>query len=136
MQRLARLQAGGDRRRKMEARVNDRGSNWGTSFLPLIMFMEAAVPHHPLFLTVHFPACRWSIPRLQCKVLAYGQTGSGKTYTTGTGYWDDDQIGIIPQVMDAIFDKVEALSDSIDFRLRVSFIELLLVLLILMQKKV
>ncbi|CAN6460133.1 unnamed protein product [Victoria cruziana] len=58
-------------------------------------------------------------------VLAYGQTGSGKTYTMGTGYRDDCQIGIIPQVMDVLFDKIESLSHKIEFQLRVSFIEIL-----------
>lgn len=51
------------------------------------------------------------------------QTGSGKTYTMGTGYRDDCQIGIIPQVMDALFDKIESFSQKVEFQLRVSFIE-------------
>ncbi|KAF3778780.1 Kinesin-like protein [Nymphaea thermarum] len=58
-------------------------------------------------------------------VLAYGQTGSGKTYTMGTGYRDDCQIGIIPQVMDALFDKIESFSQNVEFQLHVSFIEIL-----------
>ncbi|KAE8672592.1 Leucine-rich repeat protein kinase family protein, putative isoform 1 [Hibiscus syriacus] len=38
-------------------------------------------------------------------VLAYGQTGSGKTYTMGTATEDDCQKGLIPQVMNALFEK-------------------------------
>ncbi|XP_068655953.1 kinesin-like protein KIN-4C [Aristolochia californica] len=58
-------------------------------------------------------------------VLAYGQTGSGKTYTMGTNYTTDaNSCGIIPKVMDSIFSKVEALKESTEFLIRVSFIEI------------
>ncbi|XP_020582732.1 kinesin-like protein KIN-4A [Phalaenopsis equestris] len=58
-------------------------------------------------------------------VLAYGQTGSGKTYTMGTGGRDGSQTGIIPQVMNALFHKIENLKHHTEFQLRVSFIEVL-----------
>lgn len=58
-------------------------------------------------------------------VLAYGQTGSGKTYTMGTGFKDSYQTGIIPQVMNVLFSKIETLKDQMEFQLHVSFIEIL-----------
>ncbi|KAI9399622.1 hypothetical protein POPTR_002G123500v4 [Populus trichocarpa] len=58
-------------------------------------------------------------------VLAYGQTGSGKTYTMGTGFKDGCQMGIIPQVMNVLFSKIETLKHQIEFQLHVSFIEIL-----------
>ncbi|KAI4316678.1 hypothetical protein L6164_024634 [Bauhinia variegata] len=58
-------------------------------------------------------------------VLAYGQTGSGKTYTMGTGFKDGCQTGIIPQVMNVLFNKIESLKHQIEFQLQVSFIEIL-----------
>ncbi|KAE8674765.1 Kinesin-like protein FRA1 [Hibiscus syriacus] len=58
-------------------------------------------------------------------VLAYGQTGSGKTYTMGTGFKDGCQTGIIPQVMNTLFSKIESLKHQTDFQLHVSFIEIL-----------
>ncbi|KAJ0984358.1 hypothetical protein J5N97_002714 [Dioscorea zingiberensis] len=58
-------------------------------------------------------------------VLAYGQTGSGKTYTMGTGVRDNQQSGLIPQVMNALFSKIESLKHQTEFQLRVSFIEIL-----------
>ncbi|KAI5393204.1 kinesin-like protein KIN-4A [Lathyrus oleraceus] len=58
-------------------------------------------------------------------VLAYGQTGSGKTYTMGTGSKDYYQTGIVPQVMSALFCKIETLKHQIEFQLHVSFIEIL-----------
>uniref|UniRef100_J3LGZ8 Kinesin motor domain-containing protein n=1 Tax=Oryza brachyantha TaxID=4533 RepID=J3LGZ8_ORYBR len=58
-------------------------------------------------------------------VLAYGQTGSGKTYTMGTNYTAEANCGgIIPQVMETIFKKADALKDSTEFLIRVSFIEI------------
>ncbi|KAL8154034.1 hypothetical protein V2J09_011794 [Rumex salicifolius] len=57
-------------------------------------------------------------------VLAYGQTGSGKTYTMGTGCKDGLQTGIIPQVMNSLFSKIETLKHQTEFQLHVSFIEI------------
>ncbi|RID76440.1 hypothetical protein BRARA_B03409 [Brassica rapa] len=58
-------------------------------------------------------------------VLAYGQTGSGKTYTMGTGSGDCSQTGgIVPQVMNSLFTKIETLKDHIEFQIHVSFIEI------------
>ncbi|XP_074591103.1 kinesin-like protein KIN-4C [Curcuma longa] len=58
-------------------------------------------------------------------VLAYGQTGSGKTYTMGTNYTGEGNCGgIIPEVMETIFRKVDAMKDTTEFLIRVSFIEI------------
>ncbi|XVF59373.1 hypothetical protein PTKIN_Ptkin07bG0270600 [Pterospermum kingtungense] len=58
-------------------------------------------------------------------VLAYGQTGSGKTYTMGTTIKDGCEIGLIPQVMNTLFKKIETLKHQTEFQLHVSFIEIL-----------
>uniref|UniRef100_A0A8R7PD20 Kinesin-like protein n=1 Tax=Triticum urartu TaxID=4572 RepID=A0A8R7PD20_TRIUA len=58
-------------------------------------------------------------------VLAYGQTGSGKTYTMGTNYSGESNCGgIIPQVMETIFKKADAMKGDTEFLIRVSFIEI------------
>ncbi|KAJ8459879.1 hypothetical protein OPV22_032805 [Ensete ventricosum] len=58
-------------------------------------------------------------------IFAYGQTGSGKTYTMGTNYaGEGDSGGIIPEVMDMIFRKIDAMKDTTEFLVRVSFIEI------------
>ena len=52
------------------------------------------------------------------------KTGSGKTYTMGTNYTGEESSGgIIPKVMESIFSRVEAMKDSTEFLIRVSFIE-------------
>ncbi|XP_059634210.1 kinesin-like protein KIN-4A isoform X2 [Cornus florida] len=58
-------------------------------------------------------------------VLAYGQTGSGKTYTMGTSFKDGSPTGLIPQVMSALFSKIESSKHQTEFQLHVSFIEIL-----------
>ncbi|XP_078171368.1 P-loop containing nucleoside triphosphate hydrolases superfamily protein isoform X2 [Carex rostrata] len=58
-------------------------------------------------------------------VLAYGQTGSGKTYTMGTACREGSHVGLIQQVMNALFNKIDKLKHQVDFQLRVSFIEIL-----------
>lgn len=57
-------------------------------------------------------------------VLAYGQTGSGKTYTMGTGFKDGFQTGLIPHVMNSLFNKIETSKNQAEFQLHVSFIEI------------
>ncbi|GMI68068.1 FRAGILE FIBER 1 [Hibiscus trionum] len=58
-------------------------------------------------------------------VLAYGQTGSGKTYTMGTTIRNGSEAGLIPQVMNSLFKKIETLKHQTEFQLHVSFIEIL-----------
>ncbi|KAK9012140.1 hypothetical protein V6N11_040209 [Hibiscus sabdariffa] len=58
-------------------------------------------------------------------VLAYGQTGSGKTYTMGTAIKNGSEAGLIPQVMNSLFKKIETLKHQTEFQLHVSFIEIL-----------
>lgn len=52
------------------------------------------------------------------------KTGSGKTYTMGTNYnGEEHKGGVIPKVMETIFSRVEAMRESTEFLIRVSFIE-------------
>ena len=60
-------------------------------------------------------------------VLAYGQTGSGKTFTMGSSNSfnvNDEDLGIIPRVIKAIFEKIEFLKEKCEFLLKVSFLEI------------
>jgi kinesin family protein 4/21/27 len=41
----------------------------------------------------------------------------------GTGFKDGCQTGLIPQVMGALFNKIETLKHQTEFQLHVSFIE-------------
>lgn len=52
------------------------------------------------------------------------KTGSGKTYTMGTNFNGEEQTaGVIPNVMNTIFSKVEVMKESTELLIRVSFIE-------------
>lgn len=64
---------------------------------------------------------QFSVLRVNIFILL--QTGSGKTYTMGTGFRDGCQTGIIPQVMNVLFSKIETLKHQTEFQLHVSFIE-------------
>jgi hypothetical protein len=60
-------------------------------------------------------------------VLAYGQTGSGKTFTMGSGQRLNilkEDLGIIPRVIDMIFEEIEARRGKSEFLLKVSFLEI------------
>ena len=56
---------------------------------------------------------------------AYGQTGSGKTYTMGSSALTatGSARGVIPCVMESIFDRIAASSDA-TFTVRVGFVEI------------
>ncbi|KAI6703105.1 hypothetical protein NL676_012241 [Syzygium grande] len=57
-------------------------------------------------------------------VLAYSQSGCGKTFTMGTNCNGEESIGgIIPEVMDTIFKRIETMRDSTEFLVGVSFFE-------------
>lgn len=57
-------------------------------------------------------------------ILTYGQTGSGKTYTM-TGVLDDPSLkGVIPRMVSAVFERIEAASDALEFTLKVSYCEI------------
>ena len=54
------------------------------------------------------------------------KTGSGKTYTMGTNYnGQENSVGVIPKVMEMIFNRVESMKSSTEFLIRVSFIEVM-----------
>eukprot|EP00090_Calanus_glacialis_P016225 TRINITY_DN25444_c0_g1_i1.p1 TRINITY_DN25444_c0_g1~~TRINITY_DN25444_c0_g1_i1.p1 ORF type:complete len:1065 (-),score=410.75 TRINITY_DN25444_c0_g1_i1:108-3302(-) len=68
-----------------------------------------------------------------CTVFAYGQTGTGKTFTMEGGEmrneagisWDSDPTsGIIPRALAQIFDTLIEQADSLEYSVRVSFLEL------------
>lgn len=59
-------------------------------------------------------------------IFAYGQTGSGKTYTMEGFISDAEKKGIIPRMMDSLFEGLVEASESTEFTLRVSFLEIYL----------
>ena len=58
-------------------------------------------------------------------VFAYGQTGSGKTYTMmGADIGDPEAKGIIPRIVEQIFDSIMRSDGSIEFTVKVSYMEI------------
>ena len=58
-------------------------------------------------------------------VFAYGQTGSGKTYTMmGADIEDPEAKGIIPRIVEQIFDRIMQSDGSIEFTVKVSYMEI------------
>ena len=60
-------------------------------------------------------------------VLAYGQTGSGKTYSMGTAFATstetNDERGVIPRLIETVFDWIDERKDTTEFLLKASFLE-------------
>lgn len=58
-------------------------------------------------------------------VFAYGQTGSGKTYTMmGADIADQEAKGVIPRIVEQIFDSIIRSDASIEFTVKVSYMEI------------
>lgn len=57
-------------------------------------------------------------------VFAYGQTGAGKSYSMMGSMDDPEQKGIIPRITEQIFTAIQNGSDSVDWLLRVSYMEI------------
>jgi kinesin family protein 5 len=70
-------------------------------------------------------------------IFAYGQTGSGKTFTMEVGFLrfmfkmrkgsdleDDELMGIVPRMMNNIFDCILKADKFKEFTVKVSFIEI------------
>eukprot|EP00826_Nyctotherus_ovalis_P034573 TRINITY_DN2894_c0_g3_i1.p1 TRINITY_DN2894_c0_g3~~TRINITY_DN2894_c0_g3_i1.p1 ORF type:complete len:732 (-),score=224.34 TRINITY_DN2894_c0_g3_i1:134-2329(-) len=57
-------------------------------------------------------------------ILAYGQTSSGKTYTM-QGDLDDAEVkGIIPRLVDTLFERIEKAGNKIEFSIKAGMIEI------------
>eukprot|EP00457_Paulinella_chromatophora_P001894 gb/GEZN01001896.1/.p1 GENE.gb/GEZN01001896.1/~~gb/GEZN01001896.1/.p1 ORF type:complete len:820 (-),score=150.60 gb/GEZN01001896.1/:200-2659(-) len=59
-----------------------------------------------------------------CTVFAYGQTGSGKTHTM-MGVPDNGKLkGIVPRLVEGIFDMIMESEDNVEFTIKLSFLEI------------
>lgn len=56
-------------------------------------------------------------------VLAYGQTSSGKTYTM-TGISDNENMGIIPRMIETVFDYISSADEHLEFTVKVGYCEI------------
>eukprot|EP00887_Chlorella_sp_A99_P003111 scaffold9.g3111.t1 len=89
------------------------------------VFGEGAEPPSQLYDTCVAPLVEGLFKGYNATVFAYGQTGSGKTYTMGSAFAaGGPSRGVIPQVMDAIFARVAACAGTVDFTVRVGFVEI------------
>ena len=57
--------------------------------------------------------------------MAYGQTSSGKTFTMmGDDMSVDSRRGIIPRMVDTVFEKINEASQHIEFTVKVAYMEI------------
>ncbi|GAB9468066.1 Kinesin-related protein 3 [Globisporangium polare] len=61
-----------------------------------------------------------------CTCFVYGQTGTGKTFSMEGVPGDAEYAGIIPRVMNDIFDGIQNMQTELEFIVRVSYIEIYL----------
>jgi kinesin family protein 5 len=59
-------------------------------------------------------------------IFAYGQTGSGKTFTMQGELESDKMRGLVPRMVDAIFDSIMDADENLEFVIKVSYVEIYL----------
>ncbi|VEL33673.1 unnamed protein product [Protopolystoma xenopodis] len=59
-------------------------------------------------------------------IFVYGQTSSGKTHTMEGRLKDPEHQGIIPRIIEEIFEHIEKMDGNLEFVLKVSYFELYL----------
>ncbi|NWX39576.1 KINH protein, partial [Steatornis caripensis] len=59
-------------------------------------------------------------------IFAYGQTSSGKTHTMEGKLHDPDGMGIIPRIVQDIFNYIYSMDENLEFHIKVSYFEIYL----------
>ncbi|XP_035981623.1 kinesin-1 heavy chain-like [Fundulus heteroclitus] len=59
-------------------------------------------------------------------IFAYGQTSSGKTHTMEGKLHDPDMMGIIPRIVEDIFNYIYSMDENSEFHIKVSYFEIYL----------
>uniref|UniRef100_A0A672Q5S3 Kinesin-like protein n=1 Tax=Sinocyclocheilus grahami TaxID=75366 RepID=A0A672Q5S3_SINGR len=59
-------------------------------------------------------------------IFAYGQTSSGKTHTMEGNLHDTDAMGIIPRIVQDIFNYIYSMDENLEFHIKVSYYEIYL----------
>ena len=78
-----------------------------------------------VFKLIAEPMLQHSMKGFNGTIFAYGQTASGKTHTMeGSGLNDYEGRGIIPRVMDRIFEIIDESDENIEFTLKISMLEI------------
>ena len=57
-------------------------------------------------------------------IFAYGQTSSGKTHTMEGVIGDPDLQGIIPRIVNDIFNHIYGMEENLEFHIKVSYFEI------------
>lgn len=57
-------------------------------------------------------------------IFAYGQTSSGKTHTMEGVIGDPAKQGIIPRIVNDIFNHIYAMEENLEFHIKVSYFEI------------
>lgn len=57
-------------------------------------------------------------------IFAYGQTSSGKTHTMEGVIGDPSKQGIIPRIVNDIFNHIYAMEENLEFHIKVSYFEI------------
>ena len=101
----------------------DPSSGRALGFGPFDALFGPASTQEEVFDAVGRPIVEAALQGVNATILAYGQTGSGKTHTMHGGGGDR---GITPRVVAGIFDGISNAPETLEFMIRVSYVEIYL----------
>ncbi|EAS03052.3 kinesin motor catalytic domain protein (macronuclear) [Tetrahymena thermophila SB210] len=77
-----------------------------------------------VFKEVGQPVLECIMQGINSTIFAYGQTSSGKTHTMEGKHDDPEYMGLIPRMMDKLFDMIADAPSTIEFSIKASFLEI------------
>lgn len=111
----------------MKIKVQDRADDFSEHEFTFDRVCGPEVPQSDLFEFAARPVVGGVLSGYNGTIFAYGQTGSGKTFTMeGPDIMNTQYKGIIPRMMDALFEGLVNASESSEFTLKVSYLEIYL----------
>jgi len=79
---------------------------------------------HEVFQVTALPLVHDVMQGFNATIFAYGQTGSGKTYSMMGDAKSEKTKGIIPRLVDSIFQSIEDADHSMEFTVKLSYVEI------------
>lgn len=111
----------------LKIKVQDRADESSVHDFAFDHVCGPEVPQSDLFEYAAGPVVEGVLKGYNGTIFAYGQTGSGKTFTMeGPDIMSTAYKGIIPRMMDALFEGLVNASETSEFTLKVSFLEIYL----------
>jgi kinesin family member 5 len=91
---------------------------------PEVLSKVGLFDKNPVFNLLHLHMSSDVLMGYNGTIFAYGQTSSGKTHTMEGVIGDPHLQGIIPRIVNDIFNHIYAMEENLEFHIKVSYFEI------------